>query len=780
MPSLWLAAIAVPWLAALVLACLPRAWDRAAGAIALGFAVLTAGGVTAGLVAAPATGALATLASGPAALGLGPGAEPLWIRDGLSALFALLTAWIAALVTLFATAYMPHAQAEAGSSRRDASFYALLSAFTGAMLALVSAGNLVQLYLCWELTGLLSYLLIGYWHHRAEARAGAPRALALTTAGGVALLVGLATLGVAAGTWSLPELLADPAAWREAPALEAIAALVAVGALAKSAQLPFSSWLPGAMAAPTPVSAFLHSSALVAAGVYLVARFFPLLGHALAWQAILVAAGIAGTLVAGFLALKQDQLKAMLAYSTVSQYGVILLAFGTGGVAGAEAGIYAFFVHAIIKAGLFLVVGAVAHVSGQTRYDEVGGLAASNPVLTAAAFVLALSLGGVPIMGGFYYKEELLHVAYDQRAWGLLAALLAGGMLTLLYMLRFLVEVFLDPRLPAQRPGRMPVAMGAPILALAGVALAAGVFPAALNATVLEPAMAAVVLAPVRFAVALEPGAVLLLSLAVVATGAALGAAFRRSERVRAALRVLPEGPSLGGARLLAAYTAASHALLALHDGNLRRYVRVVLAGVLALVAACWAGLPWEGARVRDPIDLPQAALLAASVLAAVATIGVRVHAVAAVTLTISGFALAAAFALMHAPDVALAQVLVETLATLSIVAALWQTGLVHPQGLTILAAGRPEPARTAIALAVGGVVGWATFWAARAYPPDPVGGWYAREGFHATGMADLVTAILTDFRGLDTAIEILVFVAAAMAIVALFARRPDHPERVP
>lgn len=705
--------------------------------------------------------------------GLGPGAEAVWVRDGLSALFGFTTAWIAALVTLYATAYLPAAQAEVESPRREAVFYALLSAFTGAMLALVSAGNLLQLYVCWELTGLFSYLLIGYWSHRADARAGAFRAVILTTAGGVALLVGLAVLGVLTGSWELQALIAGREAWREAPWVGAVAALVAIGALAKSAQLPFSSWLPGAMAAPTPVSAFLHSSALVAAGVYLVARFFPLLGHAAAWQWILVGVGTAGALIAGFLALKQEKLKAMLAYSTVSQYAVILLAFGTGGVAGAEAGLFAFFVHAIIKAGLFLVTGAVAHVSGQVRYDAVGGLAHSNPVLTVAAFVLALSLGGVPIFGGFYYKEELLHVAYDQGAWGLLAAMLAGGLLTLLYMLRFLVEVFLDPRTPAQRPGRMPLAMGVPVVVLAGVALAAGVVPGAFNAFLLDPAMEAVVQAPVRFVVALQPGAVLLLSLGVVAAGAALGSAFRWGAVLRGALRELPEGPALGGDRLLAWYGRGASALLGLHDGNLRRYLLVVLSAALALVAWCWTGTSWQDARLRDPIDWPITALLAMTVLAAGATMWIRFHVVAIIALTISGFSLAGVFALMHGPDVALAQVLVETLATLSIAAALWQTGLVHSQRLTILSAGRPEPLRFAIAAGGGGVVGWATFWAGRVHPPDPVGGWYAREAFAKTGMSDLVTAILTDFRALDTAIEILVFVATAMAVVALFLRRP-------
>lgn len=771
----WLTSLIIPWLFAAVLALWPAALDRHAGRLALLGATLTAVGVSASSLLAPPTPALEPLARLAWLPGLG--LELLVMRDGLSAMFATLTAWIAAMVTLFATAYIPHAQEEAESDRREATFYALLSAFTGAMLGLVSAGNLLQFYLFWELTGLASFLLIGFWHHQEAARMGATRSFVLTTLGGVAMLVGLLLLGTATGHWNFPDLLAGRDGWRQAPWAGVCAALLLTGALAKSAQFPFMGWLPGAMAAPTPVSAFLHSSALVAAGVYLVARFFPLFSHTDAWHVMLIASGLVGVVVGGLFALRQETFKAMLAYSTISQYAFIFLGFGLGSAAGAQAGVFAFFVHGILKAALFLVAGAVTHVSGQKGFADVGGLVHGNPYLAALAAAVALSLSGVPILGGFYYKEELLNAAYQQGAWILLATMLLGGMLTLLYMLRFLVEIFLDPRNPDQTPCKLPYRMGAAITLLALAALTAGVFPGWINAYVLDPAIGSVMQRPVTFTVELHLSLVFLLSLAVLAFGAGLGAAWRHGRVPRGVILMLPLHFSLGGDRLVRAYDALSDRLLSLHSGNLRRYLRLELTAAIGLFALAWGAIGWALPPAVGALDGALALLLLVSLVSAAATIWLHYHVMAVIALTISGYAIAAVFALMHGPDVALAQVLVETLATFSIVLALRQTRLIDPQHTTMVSAGKLDWGRWAIALGVGGGVGWGTFWSAGHRPQDSIGAWYAEHGFAKTGMHDLVTAILTDFRALDTAIEILVFVSAALAVVALFGRLPAAAE---
>ncbi len=766
MEGFLLTGLVLPWVTALLLVFWPRSLDRFSPFIAILGAGVTALSVSVGLSQFHATPLI------PLAFPAGS-----WALDGLTGMFMLLTAWVHLLVTLFSWRYLPHAQAEEGSERRDASLYALVQVFAGSMLAMVASGNLIQLYLFWEMTSITSFLLIGYWHAQPEAREGAVRSLVMTTAGAVAMLVGFLGLGAIAGTLSLPELLASRHSWQASAALPVLTALILIGALAKSAQVPFSGWLPGAMTAPTPVSAFLHSATLIAAGVYLLARFFPMLHMAPTWSAILVPAGVIGGVLAGIMALRQKEIKALLAYSTISQYAFIFLAFGLGTVVGAQAAVYAFFVHAFIKAGLFLVAGAVTFLTDEKRFEALGGLASSHRVLAILATILAFSLGGLPIFGGFYYKEELLHAAYEQQAWLLLASLLGGGMLTFLYMLRFLTAIFWGR---AQRGGRLgteaklPFSMLAPVGVLAGGAMVTGIFPNWMNVWVLNPAMASVIQAPADFAVGLEVGGVFLLSLGVLALGGGIWALGTRGRIPRGWMARLPKRFNFGGAAGLRLYDALSERFLDLHGGNLRNYLRWELMAILGLIVVCWWGMSWGPGRSED-FDLALALMLGVCLMAALATIWLRYHVLAVIALTISGYALAVIFALMEAPDVALAQVLVETLATFSIVMALRQSRQVHPERTKILTAGRDDWGRWAISLSVGGAVGMLAYEIGRSQPADSAGALYASQGYALNGMADLVTAILADFRALDTAVEILVFACAAFAVMGLFPRRHDE-----
>lgn len=773
MPNLLLIAIVLPWLFAAVLALLPTGWGRWASRLALAGSLLTAGILTAAWRSLPVASHLVTIAEFDWL--------PFWggrlsvAYDGLSFLFLLLTAWIAAVVVLFSGAYLPHAQHAESGHRRESSYYALLSAFTGSMFGLLFAGHLLQFYVFWELTSLASFLLIGFWHHKDGAREGALRSLAMTTAGSVLMLVGLIGLGLSSGAWSFTDLLVPGRVGENTRWLAVWAALIVAGALAKSAQAPFSSWLPGAMAAPTPVSAYLHSAALIASGIYLLARFFPLLSGTFTWHWLLIASGLVGGLLGGLIALRQSELKAMLAYSTVSQYAFIVLAFGIGTQTGAQAGLYAFFVHAFIKAGLFLVSGAVTYLTGEKRFEALGGLARRQPVLAVLAVVLALSLGGVPIFGGFYYKEELLHAALEHDAWLLLGALLAGGGLTFLYMMRFFNEIFRGDMPGPLHAERLPVTMTVAIALLAGVSLAAGVAPNWMNRALLDPAIASVLGHPAPFTIELKFSGLLLLSLVVLACASGLWVLWRRGVVPEEWLCKLPARFAFGGNRMLAWYDDASEALLGLHDGNLRHYLRWELCAAALLTIGCWWGFSWGILPVPMRFELGITLMLAAMLLAAAATIWLRYHVLAVIALTISGYSLAVVFALMHAPDVALAQVLVETLATFSIVVALNQSRQINPQETRILTAGRRDWGRWCISLGVGGLVGWLTYWVGGHAPSSSMGERYAAEGYALSGMLDLVTAILTDFRALDTAIEILVFASAALAVMALF-RREEVP----
>ncbi len=761
----------LPWLTAAVLALWPARADRAARYVALAGSTLTVAALTVAWSRWLPTvefRPLLRLDWLPAA-----GLELVIAADGLSFLFLFLTCWVSALVTGFSGPYLPHAQHEEGSTRREATFYALLSAFTGSMLCLVVSGHLLQFYFCWELTSLASFLLIGFWNHLPKARAGALRSLGLTTAGSLMMLVGLLGLASVMGTWHLDELLLNAAAWPAMPYAWLWTALILLGALAKSAQAPFSAWLPGAMAAPTPVSAFLHSAALVAAGIYVLARFFPILSSVPVWPWLLIPSGLVSGLMGGLMALKQGEIKAMLAYSTISQYGFIVLAFGLGTPTGAQAGLYAFFVHAFIKAGLFLVSGAVTYLTGEKRFCGLGGLARRAPMLAALATVLALSLGGLPIFGGFYYKEELLHAAFEQEAWLLLGSMLVGGGLTFFYMLLFFDEIFAGDEPPPPITTPLPPSMLGAIALLAGVSLLTGLAPNWMNRALLDPAISSVLQHPAFFEVELELGGLFLMSLAILAVAAGTWNLWRRSRVPWMQYLSLPDELTFGTGRLLRLYGFLSRRALVLHTGNLREYLRWELLAAVLLMAFLWQPVTWGPFMWAVPVDPAVTVMLAVALLAAGATIWLRFHVLAIIALTLSGYALAVVFALMHAPDVALAQVLVETLATFSIVLALGRSRQIRPQETEILSAGRNDWVRWALSLSLGGIVGGLTFWVSQHFPPESIGARYAQEGYRLTGMHDLVTAILTDFRALDTVVEILVFAAAALAVRALV-KRPE------
>jgi multisubunit Na+/H+ antiporter MnhB subunit len=309
--------------------------------------------------------------------------------------------------------------------------------------------------------------------------------------------------------------------------------------------------------------------------------------------------------------------------------------------------------------------------------------------------------------------------------------------------------------------------MGVPIALLAAVPVATGIEPGWMNAAILDPAIASSLQAPAPLQVELSVGAVFLLSLAVLAVGVMLWRHWRR-RALPGWLDRLPAGFGRTD-RWQVRYDGLAARCLALHDGQLRHYLRRVLIAALTVSALCWLSVPWPQPVVAEPFDLPLTLMVVVSLVAAAATLWLDSHVAATIALGISGYALAGVFALLHAPDVALAQVLVETLATLSIVLALRQSGQVQPTGTLILATGGNRTVRWLVALGIGGTVGAVTYGVARHPPADSVGAWYAAEGFARTGMADLVTAILADFRALDTAIEILVFAAAAMAIVGVY-----------
>ncbi|MCK6554123.1 hypothetical protein L6Q96_06000 [Candidatus Binatia bacterium] len=537
--------------------------------------------------------------------------------DGLAVLFVLLIAGIGLLIVVYARFYMP---AEDPLPR----FYALLLFFMAAMLGVVTAGNLLLLVVFWELTSISSFLLIGFRDEDVAARTGAYQSLIVTGLGGLALLAGAIVLGQAAGTYDVAELLARAGTVRNLPAAPIALGLMLFGAFTKSAQVPFHFWLPGAMAAPTPVSAYLHSATMVKAGLFLLGRLFPIFGDTAVWQVGVTGVGAVSVVVGGWIALRQTDLKALLAYSTISQLGLITLFYGYGSRAAAIAATFHVLNHALFKAPLFMAAGIVDHETGERDLRRLGGLARVMPRTALVASVAAAAMMGIPLLNGFLSKEMLLEAAIAGSAtgaWasGLLAAVTIGSVFTAAYSLRFLAGTFLGPVPPFGSPHEAGLGLLAPAAGLAALCVAIGVVPNLLVGPLLQSAASAVVGGPVEVYVKLWHGwtAALWLSLSVLVAGGAYFHARRRTLREllpprlgRTAAELYESGVKLlisGAARLTDSY----------QTGNLRLYIRVVFGTVILIATAGYLATPGGGVgerpgRLAATPPLPGAAILTA------------------------------------------------------------------------------------------------------------------------------------------------------------------------
>jgi len=439
--------------------------------------------------------------------------------DGLALLFVLLITGIGAVVVLYSSAYLKN-------HRYLGRFYAYLLGFMASMLGVVLSDNVITLFIFWELTSLSSYLLIGFDHEREASRSAALQALLVTGFGGLALLAGLLLLGKIGGSFSLFELLGATDSIRSHPLYLPIFALIAVGALTKSAQFPFHFWLPNAMEAPAPVSTYLHSATMVKAGIYLLARLSPIMGHTVAWQVTLVVAGAVTMLVGGGLAMRQTDLKRILAYSTVSILGALVFLLGIGTRAAVEAAMSYLIIHAIYKAALFLVAGIVDHETGTRDTTQLSGLRKVMPVTAVAAALAALSMAGLPPLFGFIGKELLYEATIE--------APMAAPILTAVALMTNVLMVvvagivgfapFFGPQMEAaERFHEAPRAMcaGPALLALLGLVI--GIFPNLTAGAVISPAVAGVLAQPLAVKLSLLHGltAQLILSGVTFAVGVA-------------------------------------------------------------------------------------------------------------------------------------------------------------------------------------------------------------------------------------------------------------------
>lgn len=693
--------------------------------------------------------------------------------DGLGALYALLATGIGFAVACYSGGYVPLHLSHQGRPRSDElPFHGFLLLFMVSMVGLVTAQDLVLLFVFWDLTALSSYFLIGYDRQEREARVAALMALVVTGVTAVLLLVGILVLYAEYGTFSIPELAASVEPGRT---VTVAAALMALAGLAKSAQAPFHFWLPRAMAAPTPVSAYLHAAAMVAAGVFLLGRIYPFLETSPLLLDALLVCGFASMAVGGVLALTRDRLKQLLAYSTISQYGYVVVLYGLGGPLGAVgAGLYV-IAHALAKSALFLTAGAVTEATGADRLSALGGLARRMPLLAAGSALAALGLAALPLTIGFF-KDELFFKAGVERSPWIAALTVLGAALTFAYIGRFWAQVFLGTvRSPATQITGLLVW---PVVALGGLVLVGGLLPGpfvGLANDAAEASLGAATAIDVAYhldaraenVMALLAYGIGLLGLAAPWTWRGVaGAASRLGERY---------GPERAYLATIDGLNAFSDRVHGIEVRDLRTRIAAILVPggflvLLGIVATPTAGAYTVGTLERG--DLGLALVLLTASLAALATTQPRQHLTLLLVAASVGFSLAVAYAFLGAPNVALVAVLVETVFTLLFIGIF---ALIPRAALRRLAALRTPRTRRWRDPLIGGLAALAAFlvvWGALSRPS--VGESAAAEHVRLAPEAhakDIVTAILTDFRGLDTLGEVTVVAIAFLGIASLLRR---------
>jgi len=689
--------------------------------------------------------------------------------DGLGLLFSILILGIGLLVIVYSRWYL---------KREDpmGRFYAFLLFFMASMLGVVLADNLVLLLVFWELTSLSSFLLIGYWKHLPEARQGARMALFITGGGGLVMLAGFILLGQAAGSYQISEILAQGDLVRSSALYAPMLVLILLGAFTKSAQFPFHFWLPHAMAAPTPVSAYLHSATMVKAGVFLLARLHPALAGTQLWFLLVTGVGVTTMVVAAYIAVSRHDLKALLAYSTISHLGIITACFGLGTSMGAVVGVFHIMNHAAFKASLFMNAGIIDHETGTRDLRLLGGLRHTLPVTGLLALIASAAMAGLPPLNGFLSKEmffeEALHPAYHVGPdWLLPLIVTLGGLFSVAYSIRYVADAFGGeetgelPKTPHEppRPMRLPVEF------LVLVCVAIGLFPKQVAGKLLEVAAGATIGGAELpyYSLKLWHGlnVALFMSLVAIAGGAV-------AWRYRGHLIALHEGP-LPLPRGLAIFNAqvrmldavASRVTAALETGSLQRYL-LLLVGVT--VAAVGSPLLWTGWTTGSDPTIPLDPISTAFFLfLVVGTVGTAVvhrdRIVALVLISVVGLVVSLAFVRLSAPDLALTQISVEVVTIVLLLLALHVLPEQSPAEESRFVLGRDALIATAAGASMA-VVSWILLTTDVATISD----FFLAESKPGGGGYNVVNVILVDFRGYDTFGEIVVLGIAALGIYAL------------
>lgn len=720
--------------------------------------------------------------------------------DGFAWMFSMLVLGIGSLVVLYARYYMSPADPVPR-------FFSFLLAFMGAMSGVVLSGNIIQLVFFWELTSLFSFLLIGYWHHRKDARRGARMALTVTGTGGLCMFAGMLILGHIVGSYDLENVLAAGEQVRSHELYTPMLVLILLGALSKSAQFPFHFWLPHAMAAPTPVSSYLHSATMVKAGVFLMARLWPVLSGTDQWFWIVGGAGVATLLLGGFLAMFQRDLKGLLAYSTISHLGLITLMLGLNSALAAVAAVFHIMNHATFKASLFMATGIVDHESGTRDMNRLSGLRKMMPITATLACVASAAMAGVPLLNGFLSKEMFFAetVFVDADHWVRVALPLAAtiaGMFSVAYSLCFTVDVFFGPKatdLP-RKPHEPPHWMRVPVELLVLICLLVGIFPAWTVGAFLNAAALPVVGGNLPyFSLAVWHGinTPLIMSIVALLGGVVLYMALRWLRKQEVLGDEAPLFSRIDGQRVFENLLART-TLLARDTRRLLNTQRLQWQMLWLVLIALLAGtLPlWlQGLTIGHRANLPLSpAFVLLWVIGCACALGAawkaKYHRMAAlIMLGGSGLCTCITFLWFSAPDLALTQLVVEVVTTVLILLGLrWlpkrDKNLQAPALSTDLTVRARRLRDLLIALAAGGGVGWLAFTMMSRPFPESTSTFFLERALSEGGGTNVVNVMLVDFRGFDTFGEIVVLGIVALTVYALLRRfRParetmDLPEQ--
>lgn len=709
--------------------------------------------------------------------------------DGFAWLFSMLVLGIGTLVSLYARYYM-------SPDDPVPRFFAFFLAFMGAMLGLVISGNLVQIVFFWELTSLFSFLLIGYWHHRADARRGAYMALMVTGAGGLCLLAGVMLLGHIVGSYDLDQVLAAGDQIRAHALYPVMLVLVLIGALSKSAQFPFHFWLPHAMAAPTPVSAYLHSATMVKAGVFLLARLWPSLSGSEEWFWIVGGAGALTLLLGAYCAMFQNDLKGLLAYSTISHLGLITLLLGLNSPLAAVAAVFHILNHATFKASLFMAAGIIDHESGTRDIRKLSGLVRLIPFTATLAMVASASMAGVPLLNGFLSKEMffaetvfITSTAWVEFALPLIATI--AGTFSVAYALRFTVDVFFGPtatNLP-HTPHEPPRWMRAPVELLVFTCLLVGIFPAQVVGSILAAAALPVVggVLP-EYSLAIWHGwnAPMIMSLVAMSGGVVLYLLLRKQLK-RGRFKYPPIISYFNGKR------GFERSLVVMMRGvrkiekristkrlQTQLFLLVLVAVIGGMIPMLNSGLSW-GDRPKIPGSIVFVTLWLLAIACALgAAWQAKYHRLAALTMvSVCGLMTCVTFVWFSAPDLALTQLVVEVVTTVLILLGLrWlprRIEEVSPLPSSLRKARIRRLRDFLLSTVVGGGMALLSYAMLTRQTPNDISSFYLSRALPEGGGSNVVNVMLVDFRGFDTLGEITVLGAVALTVYALLRRfRPS------